>query len=65
MRRDACPGNPAPPPRHNGRMSDFYDEEEEIRSADLCPSCYEIPLVGEVGEEVECPNCGHVVIISR
>lgn len=65
MRRDACPGNPAPPPRHNGRMSDFYDEEEEIRSADLCPSCYEIPLVGEVGEEVERPNCGHVVIISR
>ena len=46
-------------------MSDFYDEEEEIRSADLCPSCYEIPLVGEVGEEVECPNCGHVVVISR
>jgi uncharacterized Zn finger protein (UPF0148 family) len=35
-----------------------------IESSELCPSCGEIPLVGDVGEEVECPICGEVVTIS-
>lgn len=40
-----------------GRMDSIYPGE-------LCPSCGEVPLDGDDNEEVECPNCGAVVVIS-
>ena len=46
-----------------GHMTDFDDNGFE--SADQCPSCYEVLLTGDIGEEVECPNCGHVVVIGE
>jgi len=36
----------------------------EIESGELCPSCGEIPLLGDEDEEVECPNCGEIVSIT-
>jgi len=35
-----------------------------IEQGELCPSCGEIPLDADPGEDVECPNCGEVVTIS-
>jgi len=35
----------------------------EIESGEICPSCGEVPLLGEVDEEVECPNCGEVALV--
>lgn len=39
------------------------DANDEIERSEICPSCGEIPLDGEVGDEVECPNCGAVYLI--
>lgn len=36
----------------------------EIESGEPCPTCDEVPLLGEVDEEIECPNCGELVIIG-
>ena len=44
------------------------DEEDdvEIESGELCPSCGEVPLFHEEadGGEVECPNCGEIVVVN-
>ena len=37
----------------------------EIESGELCPSCSEIPLFGYEGEEVECPDCGEMIVIKN
>ena len=37
----------------------------EIESGELCPSCGEVPLLGDIDEEAECPNCGEVVVIGE
>ena len=37
---------------------------DEIEPGELCPSCYEIPLDGDPGEVVECPNCGHRCLVT-
>lgn len=36
---------------------------ESIYPGELCPSCGEVTLDTE-GEQVECPNCGAIVVIS-
>lgn len=37
----------------------------DIESGELCPSCNEVPLFHEDadGGEVECPNCGEIVVV--
>jgi len=37
---------------------------ESIYPGVLCPSCGEVTLDAEEGEQVECPNCGAIVVIS-
>ena len=36
---------------------------DPIEDGEICPSCGEVPLTGEPGEDVECPNCGDVFYI--
>ena len=36
----------------------------EIEDGEVCPSCGEVPLFGDEGEEVECPNCGSEFVIT-
>lgn len=41
-----------------------YDAEYTAEQGELCPSCNEVPLDGDPGDIVECPNCGAEVLID-
>ena len=38
---------------------------DPIEDGEICPSCGEVPLTGDPGDDVECPNCGEVFYIPE
>ncbi len=38
---------------------------DPIYDGEICPSCGEVPLTGDPGDDVECPSCGAVFYIPE